>query len=343
MVKTQFSVQLSRQDKRRERRRDTDRTLQAAMRLHRIRKAESDRLATLEYETRKKLPVVDQVTCDNEFCEPDELAEWAFTERDHQRKLADDRRQQYRDSHLAMIVARQEYDEQSATFARAARMLAEPRFQPAPEQKPIEPELSPVPIEAIGQEILTLLESVKPSDQLEIASYCWTLSADHPDWTAQRTFDRARSILRNERRGRYVDDSHGTHDVRETQGNGAPTSIEWQSWQACANYAYDQETLQRYDSADRHDELEERMRLMAIVDDTLDPMIKAGLQSDCTVETIAEMIGRSVSFVYARIAAIREALLRAKRLPTVWTRAGGQRVTIHRERELSASWDSVTT
>lgn len=212
-------------------------------------------------------------------------------------KCAEYRRLRHTLNRLTILRAAKLESEQLETVKKFIRRNMELHTTPikAEQTWPIVPV---VEWESLGVELCALLDAIEDKERrFDVAAQCVLVKAEFPYSPAASIVARAKSICRNVAKGRYADGNDTISADCERGYVDAPVwamadDVAYTDWLSLANDAVG---------------LAEQDRLQ-LVAESLDPVIVAGLREGMTQSKIAEMIGKSQSYVATRIAAVRDSV-----------------------------------
>lgn len=157
---------------------------------------------------------------------------------------------------------------------------------PAIQVKPIVPKPEAMPYAAaLGTELVTLLETVPESSRLDVAAECICVKALRPDASAVAVLNRARSIVRMTRKGRF--DGESSYAVEKRSGRDA-------------YYAAERGAIAQWEASVVRSADVSESRVDALTA-ALDPVILSGLRQGLTRGEIADLLGVHQGTVTRRI------------------------------------------
>lgn len=242
-------------------------------------------------------PYVTQVES-TEAVEP--VAEWVKDSNEHERKCGEYRRLRFVLTRLTRIARQQrEAAELAELLALVKRLPAELHTTPVVANHAHEVKTH-VTWESLGVDLCALLDGIEDKTRrMDVAAQCVLVRAEFPEATALATFNRARAICRDVAKGRYADGNRtidtDTENSRRIDSDALPACDAYVSayhWQEIIREACEPDFRERYQLAA----------------DGLDPIIVEALRNGMSQREVAEMIGRTPSYVCKRLNAIRESV-----------------------------------
>lgn len=276
---------------------EVEQLLVDAMRQYRRRQRAKDKEQTIAYHLAKH--AAPSAIVETSVADPidSRVIEHSAAENRYLAKCAEYRRLRHTLNRLTILRAAKLESEQLETVKKFIRRNMELHTTPikAEQTWPIVPV---VEWESLGVELCALLDAIEDKERrFDVAAQCVLVKAEFPYSPAASIVARAKSICRNVAKGRYADGNDTISSDAERGYVDAPIwamadDVAYTDWLSLANDAV---------GLDQRDRLE-------LVAQSLDPVIVEGLRNGMTQSAIADMVGKSQSYVATRIRFVRDSV-----------------------------------